>query len=300
MKTLVFAVIRCSLLFLLPTLTYATSAQWDLDAISGDWNTPVNWTPMGIPNGPADIAIFGLSNTTDASISTNTEVNGAIFTPAATNPYTITASPGLTLTISGVGIVNISGTTQNFVTAGGEIRFRNHATAGDNVTLSNDGGTMSFFNHSSTGGATFVSNNGGITNFFDHSTASGFIDVDNESFVSFYNSSSAGTVQIQTEFAGGAVSFFDHSTGGSASLFITEQTSLSFGATRLRATHSWVPSGLFIFPTLPQRATRPFSATVPFFSATLPRAAQHKLRLGRSQTSMISAPSTLAVTTRRA
>ena len=56
---------------------------------------------------------FGLSNTTDVSISADTEVNGIIFTPAATNPYTITASPGLTLTISGVGITNNSGITQN-------------------------------------------------------------------------------------------------------------------------------------------------------------------------------------------
>jgi hypothetical protein len=56
MKTRIVAAIRCSLLFLLPTLTYATSAQWDLDSISGDWNTAANWTPNEVPNGPADIA----------------------------------------------------------------------------------------------------------------------------------------------------------------------------------------------------------------------------------------------------
>ena len=95
MKTLISAAIRCSLLFLLPTVTYAISAQWDLDPISGDWNTAVNWTPNGVPNGPADIATFGLSNTTDVSISANTEVNSITFTPAATNPYTITVNPGI-------------------------------------------------------------------------------------------------------------------------------------------------------------------------------------------------------------
>ena len=115
MKTLILAAIRCSLMFLVPTVTYAISAQWDLDPISGDWNTADNWTPNGVPNGPADIATFGLSNTTDVSISENTEVNGIIFTSAATNPYTITANPGLTLTISGVGITNNSGyLDQNF------------------------------------------------------------------------------------------------------------------------------------------------------------------------------------------
>ncbi len=107
MHKLIVAAIRCALIFVLPTVTYASSAQWDLDPVSGDWNTAANWTPMGIPNGSADIATFGLSLTTDVSISANTEVNGITFTPAATNPFTITASTGLTLTISGVGIRTI-------------------------------------------------------------------------------------------------------------------------------------------------------------------------------------------------
>jgi hypothetical protein len=116
MKTLILAAMRCSLMFVIPTVTYATSAQWDLDPISGDWNTAANWTPNEVPNGPTDIATFGLSNTTDLSISANTEVNAIVFSSAATNPYAIGAT-NFTLTISGVGIVNNSGTTQNFVTA---------------------------------------------------------------------------------------------------------------------------------------------------------------------------------------
>jgi hypothetical protein len=91
MNKLVLAAIRCFLLFLFPTATYAISAQWDLDPMSGDWNTAANWTPNGFPNGPADTATFGLSNTTDVSISADTEINGITFTAAATNPYTITA-----------------------------------------------------------------------------------------------------------------------------------------------------------------------------------------------------------------
>jgi hypothetical protein len=86
MRTLIVAAIRCFLMFVVPTLTYAISAQWDLDPISGDWKTVDNWTPNEVPNGAADIATFGLSNTTDVSISANTEVNSIIFTPAATNP----------------------------------------------------------------------------------------------------------------------------------------------------------------------------------------------------------------------
>src|SRR6266496_894958 len=116
MKKLILAAIRCSLMLLLPAGACAISAQWDLDPISGDWNTAANWTPNGVPNGPADTATFALSNTTNVSISADTEINGIIFTPAATNPYTITASAGLTLTISGAGITNNSGTIQKFVT----------------------------------------------------------------------------------------------------------------------------------------------------------------------------------------
>ena len=82
------AVIRCSLMLLLPAVAYPNSAQWDLDPASGDWNTAANWTPMTVPNGPADIATFGLSNTTNVSISANTEVNTITFIPAAANPYT--------------------------------------------------------------------------------------------------------------------------------------------------------------------------------------------------------------------
>ena len=100
MKRLIAAALRCSLVFLLPTVTYGISAEWDLDPISGDWNTAANWTPDEVPNGPADVATLGLSHTTDVSILANTEVDSIIFTSAATNPYTITASPGLTLPLA--------------------------------------------------------------------------------------------------------------------------------------------------------------------------------------------------------
>jgi hypothetical protein len=52
MNTLIAAAIRCSLIFLLPTVTYAISAQWNLNLVSGDSNTAENWTPTTISNGP--------------------------------------------------------------------------------------------------------------------------------------------------------------------------------------------------------------------------------------------------------
>jgi hypothetical protein len=201
MKTLILAAIRCSLLFLLPAGVYAISTQWDLDPISGDWNTADNWTPNEVPNGPADTATFALSNTTDVSISTNTEVNGINFTPTATNPYTITVSSGLTLTISGTGIVNESGRFQNFVIdEGGEIVFSNRATAGSNVDIVNNGGTTNFFNSSSAGNAGF-----------DTQAANVF----------FHDNSTAGSASI-LNFGESHFEFFDHSTAGNATFLIGE------------------------------------------------------------------------------
>jgi hypothetical protein len=157
MKTLILAAIRCSLIFLIPTATYAISAQWDLDPISRDWNVVANWTPKGVSNSPADTATFGLSNTTDVSTSANTEIDSIIFTSAATNPYTITISGSLTLTISGVGITNNSGIAQNFITNGvvGRLVFTNNATAGNYVVVTNNGGITSFHDTSTVRGARY-------------------------------------------------------------------------------------------------------------------------------------------------
>src|SRR5437868_11117061 len=117
----------------------AGSATWDLNPTSGDWNTATNWTPPTVPNGSADTATFALSNTTNVSISADTEVDGITFTPAAPG-YTVTGSSQLfmNLTLNGAGITNNSGTTQKFVTlGGGRIYFTNSATAGISTTFTN-------------------------------------------------------------------------------------------------------------------------------------------------------------------
>src|SRR5436190_16458542 len=168
--------------------TFAGNAQWDLNPTSGDWNTATNWTPATVPNSSADTATFAFSNTTNVSISANTEVNGITFTPAATNPYTISvATPNVfsrDLVISGAGITNDSGTMQNFVTVGGAnfslsaIVFFHSATAGSLTTFRNMGGETLFFDTASAGNATFINHasNGsmidrGSTEFSGSSTA---------------------------------------------------------------------------------------------------------------------------------
>jgi autotransporter-associated beta strand protein len=228
MNKLIVAAIRCCLMFLLPTAGYAISAQWDLDPISGDWNTAANWTPNGVPNGPADIATFGLSNTTNVSISANTEVNGIAFTSAATNPYTITASPGLTLIISGVGITNNSGTTQSFVAAvngagnQGKILFTNAATAGSSTTFTNqgavaslvNGGFTAFADHSSAGNGIFI-NNGSVTNNSGggFTTFGGTSSAANGTFIN-----NAGTHGGFFGSGGGDTFFGDTSSAGNATI----------------------------------------------------------------------------------
>src|SRR5439155_4110190 len=93
--------------------TYADSATWNLNPTSGDWNTAANWMPASIPNGPADVATFSLSNQTSVSTSADTEVNSIVFDPGA-SAFTIT-NPFAEFTVSGIGIVNNSSVLQNVV-----------------------------------------------------------------------------------------------------------------------------------------------------------------------------------------
>src|SRR3954454_7261062 len=114
-------------------LVFAGSATWNSSPATGDWNTTTNWTPNTVPNGPRDSATFGVSSISDISISAATEVNSIIFSPGA-SAYTITNSVNIFLTISGAGVINNSGVTENFVPTsddhGTAIFFSNSATAG--------------------------------------------------------------------------------------------------------------------------------------------------------------------------
>jgi autotransporter-associated beta strand protein len=145
------------------------------------------------------------------------------FSNLATNPYTITVDAGSGLTLSGAGITNNSGITQNFVTAVsaaggfGFIEFTNSATAGSMTTFTNNGaiisvgGETAFFNMSTAGSAT-ITNNGGT------------VSVAGGGFTRFFNNSTAGSATITNNAGtvagagGGFTEFFDTSTAGSASI----------------------------------------------------------------------------------
>jgi autotransporter-associated beta strand protein len=231
--------------------SYAGSAKWKASPATGDWNTAGNWTAGGPPNGSADTATFASSNIAGVSLSLNTEVNGIVFKQGASQ-FTITANPITALTISGVGITNGSGITQNFVTAVdgagnfGDIKFTNSATAARLTVFTNhgasafsaNGGITEFINNSSAGDGTFINNGGvsngvfgGVTRFFDTSTAgNGIFTTSGGAFggaggeVDFFNDSTAedATITIKggTTFGaqGGILEFYDGASAANGAL----------------------------------------------------------------------------------
>jgi autotransporter-associated beta strand protein len=213
--------------------TFANSATWKTNPATSDWNHAANWTPPTIPNGPSDTATFAASNTTGVSLSANTEVNGIMFNAGA-SAFTITAGPTLTLTVSGAGIANNSGTTQNLVTTAdiigtrGMIQFRNSATGGNLTVFTNngppssdsEGGITQFFDSSSAGNGGFSNligpgggQGGGGVEFYDNSTAgnAAFFNAGGFTFIRFFGNSTADN---GTFFNGGRISFSDSSTAG--------------------------------------------------------------------------------------
>ena len=227
------------LLLSITSSTFAGSATWQANPTSGDWNTAANWTPPTVPNGQSDTATFAASNTTGVSLSANTEVIGIAFNAGA-SAFTITAGPTLTLTVSGAGIANNSGVTQNFVTTSdingtqhGTIQFRNGATAGNGTHITdsgpeasdNPGGITQFFDSSSAGNVGIDNTigsgggfGGGGTEFYDNSTAgnAGFFNRGGLTFIRFFENSTAGNGGF---FNGGTVSFSDSSNAGNGTFF---------------------------------------------------------------------------------
>jgi autotransporter-associated beta strand protein len=218
MKTPILAAIRCSLIFLVPTVSYAISAQWDLDPLSGNWNRDANWTPEKAPNGSADIATFGFSNVFGVFIPENTEVKGIVFTSEATTEYVINPNRGKTLTISGGGITNNSGRQQHFVSpggrvgnlTGGRIEFTNDARAGINDTFLSDGGQDS----GGRGGVTVFSGN-------SHAVKSIFI----ASSFGVTGAESGSTIFSGTSHADSAVLIAGNTPGGPGGTIFFQENS---------------------------------------------------------------------------
>jgi autotransporter-associated beta strand protein len=211
-------------LLLSPTGTaFAGSATWGVAPASGDWNTATNWTPNTVPNGPSDVATFASSSQRAVSLSADVEVNEIVFSPGASG-FAIDWVSTAVLTISGAGVTNDSGLTQQFVVEENEngdedgLRFTNNATAGTDTSLI------------AMPGETFLYGSGGAIFFQDQSSADhSAIQVfgkDVDAFfpgeLTFSDNSTAGDATITTlGVSGGFVgelTFFGESTAGNATI----------------------------------------------------------------------------------
>lgn len=234
MNTHVVAALRCLLLFVFPAVTYAGSAQWNLNPTSGDWNTAENWTPATVPNGPADVATFALSNI-GPSISEDTEVNGITFV----NPNGVTVNPNSVLTISGTGVIGDGGfeVATNGFFDGGIIVFSNQSTAGDSDIHVSGGGGVEFTDNSTAGNANFRYGAGGVIFFLDSSTAgnahfSALLDA----ALAFSGSATAGNAVIEISDFSSFVMFSGTSSAGNAMVGSSAYTSFSDSSTASNAT----------------------------------------------------------------
>ncbi len=235
------------LLILASATVFGGSATWKLNPTDGFWGTASNWTPATVPDGPDDTATFNVSNGTGVTLDDETEVNGIVFDSGASSFTTAVvcfASFPTFVTISGLGITNDSGITQNFVIGmpdlGNEvdaslIQFTNSATAGNLIAFTNTGGpthyhpyngVTSFYDTSRAGTSTFTNNGstdvfalGGITEFFDSATADSAIVIANGSAV--------------THAAGGSTNFENTSTAGNATLLVNGGSAGGLGGTIL-------------------------------------------------------------------
>ena len=242
------------------TELHAGSATWNLNPLSGDWNTPANWTPATVPNSAVDVASFSVSNQTSVSLSANAQ---AIVTfNAGASAYTITAPGGTILTLSGVN--NNSGVMQEFVAA------QDVNAVGAVISLANGSGTaLTHFDiHGSNVPNVFPAPklelhgvaSGGNANFdmeassLKHTDGSHAFFYDSSSAGSgtwtihasptqdgvpadllFFNSSSAGSATINGEGAsfpgavGGALFFNDTTSAGSSTITVNGGLTRSAG-----------------------------------------------------------------------
>ena len=222
------------------------SATWLASPPNNIWGDPLNWTSGGPPNGPSDTATFANSN----SLSPDAEfieVNGIIFSSGASAYGIATAT---SLTISGVGITNLSGITQN-LGGSGSIIFTNSASAGSRTAF--DARPVYFYNNSTAAYGTFTE-----VFFYDSSTAGnatlngGTFFYDNSSAANATFSSSLATYFSGNSSAGGAtfsdcdVYFYSSSTASNA-IFTTVNAYFSDSSTAANGSflNAPVPNGIY-------------------------------------------------------
>jgi len=95
--------VLCVFSSLIAAQSFAGSATWSANPVSGDWNTAANWIPATVPNGPGDVATFsGSSISGTSTISVATQISTLTFTDSSTaGQSTITISDGAFLELIG-------------------------------------------------------------------------------------------------------------------------------------------------------------------------------------------------------
>ena len=176
----------------LPHPTYT----WSLSPESGDWNTPANWNPAGVPDTQAENAAFGSSSITNIT-ALGVTVRSVQFEPGASQ-YTINGS----LYLHREGVFNLSGVVQTF--NGGDFGFSKGATAGDLVVY-NATSSISFSDGGDPATATFNLTNGA-------SFSGGPSAITTGGSATFYNS--GGTISFRKLTNAGSATFINY--GGTA------------------------------------------------------------------------------------
>ncbi len=221
------------LIFLVPGVTQAGSASWNVNPATSDWNTAANWTPNTVPNGPTDTATFPSSNKPNPVIQTSIELNELVFSDHVLTTYTILVGQAGgqqvgSLTLSGSGIVNNSDASTQALQATPTLATNGSPNL---IALRNDAALPSseqgFWFLTALGGAS-AGLVGGEIQFFDNSTAgSAAVEADKgqngggAGQVSFFGNSSAGEAQVVNIAGAGASApgvtvFQDQATAGSA------------------------------------------------------------------------------------
>ena len=83
----------------------APAQTWSGAAGDGNWNNPNNWVPQTFPNSPYNVAIFNATGAGTVNIASSVQAYSLNFTNVGFNSYTLTSSPGQTL--SGLTAINL-------------------------------------------------------------------------------------------------------------------------------------------------------------------------------------------------
>ncbi|HEY2714575.1 MAG TPA: autotransporter-associated beta strand repeat-containing protein [Chthoniobacterales bacterium] len=237
MKTAILTPVSTSLLIFVSQLALGGSATWNLNPVSGDWNTAANWTPNTVPNGPSDVASFATSNIASISLSAGVAVDSIVFDPTA-NTYDITVSPAHPLTFTGVGVTNNSASLQGFVAQSGAaggigyLTFLGNTGAGRLTSYTamgaTDGmaghGVIQFQDNSTAGNGTFVNQGGAVAFTFD---AGSIFFIDNATAGAANLTNQGGTAELAS---GGQIYFYGQASAATATFVNNGGTGKGEGA----------------------------------------------------------------------